>query len=218
MMFFNKIFRVVKSIRQLGFLPLVYLGLYRLGLWTGFWRVMTPSWPDKPLAFLLDEDALFSSPSFTHLVQSTLQDFFNRQPDAAAALLEEAEEILVGQVRLFGGPARPLQLVPPGELRHWTTWENGWFPPDTDPDIKLIWEPARFDPGPGVRMSRQTYAGSKKTGGFGEEVVVVLGQGIDPCEGQAAGMLGDRGPQHPDILRGGRGGSRQNAAGEAPGD
>ncbi|MHC1784026.1 MAG: alginate lyase family protein [Anaerolineaceae bacterium] len=142
----------MKSIRQLGFLPLVYLGLYRLGLWTGFWRVMTPTWHDKQIASLLDEDTSFSSPAFNHLVQSTLQDFFNRQPDAAAALLEEAEEILEGQVRLFGGPARPLQLVPPGELRHWTVWENGWFPPDIDPDIKLIWEPARF--GWAVTLSR----------------------------------------------------------------
>jgi hypothetical protein len=144
MILFQKISRVMKSIRQLGFLPLVYLGLYRLGLWTGFWRVMTPFWPDRQTKVFQNENGSFSSPAFTRLVQSTVQDFFNRQPEAAAALLEEAEEILEGQVRLFGGPARPLQLVPPGELRHWTVWENGWFPPEIDPDIKLIWEPARF--------------------------------------------------------------------------
>jgi hypothetical protein len=143
-MFFHRLFLVIKSIRQVGLLPLVYLGLYRLGLWSGFWHILTPSRPEHEKKFFTEGAEAFTSPVFTRLVQSTLQDFFNRQPEAAATLLEEAEEILHGQVRLFGGAARRLELVPPGDLRHWTAWETGWFPPDIDPDIKLIWEPARF--------------------------------------------------------------------------
>jgi hypothetical protein len=143
-MVIQKIARVIKSIRQMGFLPLVYLGLYRVGLWTGLLYILTPSRPDRQGKIFKEGAEAFTSPVFTRLVQSTLQDFFNRQPEAASALLEEAEEILHGQVRLFGGPPRRLELIPPGDLRHWTAWETGWFPTDIDPDIKLIWEPARF--------------------------------------------------------------------------
>jgi hypothetical protein len=143
-MVIQKIARVIKSIRQMGFLPLVYLGLYRVGLWTGLLYILTPSRPDRQGKIFKEGAEAFTSPVFTRLVQSTLQDFFNRQPEAASALLEEAEEILHGQIRLFGGSPRRLELIPPGDLRHWTAWETGWFPTDIDPDIKLIWEPARF--------------------------------------------------------------------------
>lgn len=141
----QKLSRVVKSIRLMGILPLIYLAIYRLGLWTGIWRVLTPSWENQTVeSFPVNEPTSFASPVFSHLVQTTLRNFYNRQPEAATALITEALKIINGSVRLFGGPPRSLLLVPPGEMKHWTYWENGYFLPETDPDIKLIWEPARF--------------------------------------------------------------------------
>jgi hypothetical protein len=56
-------------------------------------------------------------------------------------LMAQAEEILNGQVRLFGGPIQPLELIPSGELAHWTQHTGSQH---QGKDIKFIWEPGRF--------------------------------------------------------------------------
>jgi hypothetical protein len=72
--------------------------------------------------------------------------------NGAPALLAEADEVVRGEVRLFGAAAVPLRLSPeeffngppPARaLRHWADYEGR---PETwgVEDIKLIWEPARF--------------------------------------------------------------------------
>jgi hypothetical protein len=62
----------------------------------------------------------------------------------AARLLAEAEEIVSGQVRLFGKTeAQELRLAFPGEEAHWTAYERGRQPWGVG-DVKFIWEPARF--------------------------------------------------------------------------
>jgi hypothetical protein len=58
-------------------------------------------------------------------------------------LKQEADEIVSGQVRLFGQNPVPLELSPPGPLTHWTLYELGKVPWGVE-DIKFIWEPARF--------------------------------------------------------------------------
>jgi hypothetical protein len=64
-------------------------------------------------------------------------------PQGLQAVLDEADEIVEGQVRLFGGPPVALQIAPPGPLEHWTVYEHqsGLI---HDGDIKWIWEPGRF--------------------------------------------------------------------------
>ena len=64
------------------------------------------------------------------------------------ALLSEADEIVSGKVRLFGGEPVPLQLIFDQPLRYWTAYEispallsSFLLPHD---DIKYAWEPARF--------------------------------------------------------------------------
>lgn len=57
--------------------------------------------------------------------------------------LAEADEIVSGQVRLFGGPAVPLNLVVKARLKHWTAYARGQIEGE-QPDIKWIWEPGRF--------------------------------------------------------------------------
>jgi hypothetical protein len=58
-----------------------------------------------------------------------------------AALRGEADEIVNGRVRLFGGEAVPLALAPPEAARHWMAYEGKAPEPG---DLKDIWEPARF--------------------------------------------------------------------------
>lgn len=68
--------------------------------------------------------------------------------EGAAALLAEADEIVEGSVRLFGGAPIPLSLQPPQPLRHWTAYERGGeaqaLRAVPHGDVKFVWEPARF--------------------------------------------------------------------------
>jgi hypothetical protein len=57
--------------------------------------------------------------------------------------LAEADEIVAGQVRLFGGAPVPLELHPPGPLLHWTAYEKGHLRIQEE-DIKWVWEAGRF--------------------------------------------------------------------------
>jgi len=63
----------------------------------------------------------------------------------ATSLLSEAEEILSGKVRLFGGDAVPRGLSVPGPMYHWTDYElDSKDRRESQSDIKLVWEPGRF--------------------------------------------------------------------------
>lgn len=60
-------------------------------------------------------------------------------------LYREADEIVAGQVRLFGGELVGLDLALPPDLAHWTAYEDsqGKLPQGVK-DIKYLWEPARL--------------------------------------------------------------------------
>jgi len=139
---FHPLHIALKALRELGPLQLGLYAWYQLGLRTGYlrWRTSDKRMPGQ------DTDSQFA-----------LWLAFSALPDRAAlaaafgenamqCLLTEAEEILAGQVRLFGAEPRPLQLVVPGSLRHWTEYELGnkgamqW----KESDIKFIWQPGRF--------------------------------------------------------------------------
>jgi hypothetical protein len=70
--------------------------------------------------------------------------------EGQALLLSEADEIVEGRVRLFGGEPVPLRLEPPGPLHHWTVYEQRVVgahtvrPRAEEEDIKFTWEPGRF--------------------------------------------------------------------------
>jgi hypothetical protein len=60
-------------------------------------------------------------------------------------LLREADEIVGGRVRLFGGDPTRMDLSLPRNLAHWTAYESGGEPlPQGVKDIKYLWEPARL--------------------------------------------------------------------------
>ncbi len=121
--------------RELGLPQLAWYGLYRLGLACSYFRRALPDLPPSGPA----EAASRFQPLFALPTPAALDACLDVQ--ARRALLTEADEIVGGQVRLFGGPPAPLALAVPGPLRPWMEAERG---PDPHADIKFTWEPARF--------------------------------------------------------------------------
>lgn len=129
---FSRIMLARRLLRDAGLDALWQYALYQLGLRSGFYRWRTPvqavEWCEPPTMNL----TLFELPS-----SADLSRFLGEQ---ATHLMRDADEIVDGRVRLFGGETRPLSLVCPNPQRHWSELEGEDYPED----IKTIWEPARF--------------------------------------------------------------------------
>jgi hypothetical protein len=134
---------VLKSLTQLGPVPLALLGAYRLGLRTGYFR--RASARDVPRSVAGAQAGTIRALSALPSRESLLQVL---GAQGRTALLAEANEIVAGQVRLFDGPPVPLRLSFGVPLQHWSVYESDpqqlVLFHDEIPDIKLIWEPARF--------------------------------------------------------------------------
>lgn len=123
---------VFKAARQLGLPELVSYARYQIGLRSGYYRWVTTQPPQ-------------SAPGHFHPILNlpSREELLPVAGKHTSELLEQAAEIVNGQVRLFGTQPVPLQLTPPGELDHWTAYERGHVS-DEVRDIKFLWEPARF--------------------------------------------------------------------------
>ncbi len=128
----------LQAIRALGLTAVSLNALYKLGLKTGYFRLVDhrPQTINHRLAH-----SLFSLPSREQLLAVL-------GPAGLKQLTREADEIVAGKYRQFacasaagtgGGEPVEINLQPP-TLRHWTECETA--PPAAD--IKLTWEPARF--------------------------------------------------------------------------
>jgi len=134
---------IFKFLRQFGLRPLALYALYKFGLISGHYRRMTedhgPRTDLSPSSFVLRP--LFSLPPRDQLLQTLGEE-------GKASLLKEADEIVAGKTRLFGGEPVPLQLTFNVPLHQWTDYETN--PKllsalySQTPDIKFLWEPARF--------------------------------------------------------------------------
>jgi hypothetical protein len=130
----SKFFVGIKYLFQLGLRPLALYALYKFGLRIGHYkRIKTLSVERSTF------NALFPLPSREQLSQTLGEE-------GKAALLKEADEIVSGQIRIFG-ELTPLDFTHPEPLRHWTEYEKNvkrftFNVPHND--IKYIWEPARF--------------------------------------------------------------------------
>ena len=126
-----------KALRELGPRQLGLFAWYQLALRSGYLRWKTSPVSDKrssPASILQTQFLLLPS-------RAELESALDRK--SADSLIQEAEEVVNGQVRLFGGPPVPLQLSIPGPLVHWTAYEKGLQIPGVE-DIKWVWEPGRF--------------------------------------------------------------------------
>lgn len=124
----------LKALRELGPARATWYAVYKVALRSGYLRLDTP--PNENRSLKLPIFSPYRRPGKEEL-EAVLGSA------AAGELLGEADEILRGQVRLFGGPPAPLLLAPPNAASHWTYYEGH---PGTwgVEDIKFIWEPARF--------------------------------------------------------------------------
>jgi len=137
---FSRLIIALKTIRQLGFQPVALNALYRFGLATGHYRRVTSGKGNNKW------DGAVCHPLFTLPTREKILAVIG--PEGKATLLAQADEIVSGKVRLFGAPPVELKLSLPGKLEHWTAYETGKTPLPLYlfpvPDIKFIWEPARF--------------------------------------------------------------------------
>jgi hypothetical protein len=149
----NKFIIAIKAIRELGSPQLANYALYQLGLKTGYlhWRtpVKSPGIGSRQRPWLppnLQFKPFLELPDPKRLI--TLLG------DNLPSCLKEADEIVKGNVHLFGGPSVALELSLPGPLEHWTAYEKGEKVPGHQ-DIKWVWEPGRF--GWAIKLGRAFY-------------------------------------------------------------
>ena len=123
----NRIGMALKALCQLGPARLAENGVYRLGLSLDWWKI------EPPVGSILGLLRFEALPPITPTAPKT----------ASAGLLQDAELILQGKVRLYGGEPVPLILDPGEPLAVWSEYERGRIDPGVE-DIKDLWEPARF--------------------------------------------------------------------------
>lgn len=128
----------LKALGELGLRQMSLYALYRLQLHSGYLRRQASD--DRRFTNLPDACfrlfPLMELPDPDHL-RSILGGA------GCGALLSEADEILVGRVRLFGGEPVPLELVNSGPKLHWTELEKS-SNEIQEKDIKWTWEAGRF--------------------------------------------------------------------------
>ncbi len=130
----------LKALRELGPRQLGLYAWYKLLLHSGYFRKRASQAGRRRTMDARRDIAILHLPSRDEVL-SCIDD------EGLSRLLSEADEIVDGQVRLFGGDPVPLVLSPPGELYHWTDYElrrEGVWGKEGTGDLKFIWEPARF--------------------------------------------------------------------------
>ncbi|MEW6716590.1 MAG: alginate lyase family protein [Chloroflexota bacterium] len=149
----RRISLVLKALRELGPRQLGLYTLYQLGLRTGYLRWRTPVGGKSGGKGV---DPAVEAPDRQYNVYHILtppcvEELKRVLGEHINEIMVEADEIVAGKVRFFGGPAVELQLAPAQPLCHWTDYERGKTPlsnsrtPDSQhTDIKFTWEPARF--------------------------------------------------------------------------
>ncbi|MEI7846604.1 MAG: alginate lyase family protein [Chloroflexota bacterium] len=128
----------IKALQQLGFTQVTLNALYKFGLASGHYR------------------RVIQSPTYLHHLKLTCRGQCLPLPmaesihqtlgtDGLRELTIEADEIVSGSFRQFGGEHVPIRLAPGTSLPHWTECETGKVKHAWDQDdIKFTWEPARF--------------------------------------------------------------------------
>jgi hypothetical protein len=124
---------MAKASRQLGMRSMLLYAGYQIRLRSGWLRLRTPA-GGRNLADAGAEPKAILRPTS----QKDLQRLLGKQ---SKEILEEAELILQGQVRLFGAEPRKLVLTPAERPRHWTQYHDRL---PNGGDIKPVWEAGRF--------------------------------------------------------------------------
>ncbi len=129
----SKLLIAPKALRQMGAGPLFLYAAYQFKLRSGLLQVQTPAGGGKQRTSKLELKRIVQ-PASKEEIKKVLG---KREAD----LFNEADEILNGHVRLFGGDPRPLDFAPPQPLKHWTVYTTE-LPGGAE--IKPVWEVGRF--------------------------------------------------------------------------
>lgn len=129
----TRILTAIGAVRELGPRQTFWYAVYQAGLRSGFYQRVTPaaSYPDGAEK-LRSPFYLPAREELRTVLGAGMKD-----------LILEADEIVSGRVRLFGGPPVRLNLAPPDTSKHWTYYESRPATWGVE-DIKFLWEPARF--------------------------------------------------------------------------
>jgi hypothetical protein len=125
----------IKVLQQLGWRSVAPYLAYQIQLRTGWLKKRTPTISYAQAAQQTGELRL---PLFALPNPGYLRALLNEH---SSQLMSQAQEIIGGNLHLFGGELRPLELSLPGELAHWTRHTASQY---QGRDIKFIWEPGRF--------------------------------------------------------------------------
>lgn len=120
----------IQTALQIGLEPVALYALYRMGLLLGYYK-SRPQPRISPARII---------PLFTLPRREALRQVLGEE--GMAALLTEADEVVAGTFRMFGGEPAPIRLAGDWLLAHWTLYETGKV--QLEGDIKFVWEPARF--------------------------------------------------------------------------
>jgi len=144
MRWFSRARIAFKALRELGLPSVCLYALYRLGLWSGYFRRKTVDGGRNTIDEIGEVQAAFVlRPIFDLPDGEKLVAILGEE--GKTQLLAEADEIVAGRVRLFGGSPVAIKLIPDGPLRHWTEYELGVTGEGEETiDIKFIWEVGRF--------------------------------------------------------------------------
>jgi hypothetical protein len=139
----SRLSTALKALLQLGLTQTSLYAVYKFGLRSGHYQRVT----EHDQAVLREVPSpiqfrpLFELPSLADLLAVLGEE-------GKGKLLEQADEIVTGQVRLFDGDPLPIQLSFDQPLQDWTAYEKDPALYENLytglPDVKFIWEPARF--------------------------------------------------------------------------
>jgi hypothetical protein len=135
----NRLQNAFRVASQVGPGQVALFALYKLGVKSGHYKRIESTELETRQSFL---KALFSLPDREQLEQVLGED-------GRSALVAGADEIVDGSFRMFGDKLEEIKLSFEQPLYHWTSYEtnphllSNLYSPV--PDIKFIWEPARFD-------------------------------------------------------------------------
>ena len=108
------------ALRELGLRQLLYYAWYQLGLRSGYLRWKTDSTQRKVKS---DSTPHTLHPLFSIPDPKQFEAILDK--DGAVLLIDQANEIVNGTVRLFGGGPVPLRITEQGNLAHWTEYKSG---------------------------------------------------------------------------------------------
>jgi len=138
MSFPRKITTLLKALRYLGPVQVANYAIYQVKLGSSYLARQTRA---GSKAAELEAEAygfsqLMNLPSRKQLLELLGED-------GRTVLMNEAEQIISGQVCLFAGEPVPLNLGPARSEFYWTELERG-HGDEPGFDLKLVWEPGRF--------------------------------------------------------------------------